>query len=158
MASARRSLAARGLEVNSCPLQGGWLRHGLSHSALNDGCRSIPSPLISAQATSASYRGSTQMVSGFFVLDGLRLRVAPTSGTHDTNCSYPEGVGADCPFKLAISLRVCDALHRVDAHAMRGIAARQPLLDHLVGAGEQGWRHVEAERHGRLQIDHQLEQ
>src|SRR5678816_2241503 len=29
-------------------------------------------------------------------------------------------------------------------------------FDHLVGAGEQRWRHVEAERLGRLEVDHEL--
>src|SRR5215831_17532571 len=29
-------------------------------------------------------------------------------------------------------------------------------LDHLVGAGEQSWRHVEAQRLGGFEIDHQL--
>src|SRR6478736_1148338 len=36
-------------------------------------------------------------------------------------------------------------------------AAQQMLFDHLVGAGEQRWRHVEAERLGGLEVDHQLE-
>jgi hypothetical protein len=31
------------------------------------------------------------------------------------------------------------------------------LLDQLVGAGEQHWRHGKAERLGRLQVYHQLE-
>src|SRR6478752_10617392 len=30
-------------------------------------------------------------------------------------------------------------------------------LDHLVGAREQRWRHVEAERLGGLEVDHQVE-
>src|SRR5262249_872222 len=35
-------------------------------------------------------------------------------------------------------------------------AAKAPLFDHLVGAGEERWRHIETERPGRLQIDDEL--
>jgi hypothetical protein len=31
------------------------------------------------------------------------------------------------------------------------------LFDHLVGGGEQGWRHIEAQRPGGLEVDHELE-
>jgi hypothetical protein len=33
-------------------------------------------------------------------------------------------------------------------------AVQQPLFDHLVGAGEQRSRHIEAERLGGFQVDH----
>jgi hypothetical protein len=36
-------------------------------------------------------------------------------------------------------------------------ANRQSLFDHVVGASEQRWGHLEAERLGRLEIDDQLE-
>ena len=34
--------------------------------------------------------------------------------------------------------------------------SRRVAFDHLVGAGEQPWRHGEAERLGRLEVDDQL--
>jgi hypothetical protein len=39
----------------------------------------------------------------------------------------------------------------------RDLPSHGSLLDHLVGAGEQRRRHREAERAGRLEIDHELE-
>ena len=33
---------------------------------------------------------------------------------------------------------------------------RRPLFDHLVGAGEHGWRDFEAERFGSFEVDYQL--
>ena len=33
-------------------------------------------------------------------------------------------------------------------------AAKKPLFDHLVGGGKQGWRHVETDRLGCLQVYH----
>jgi hypothetical protein len=44
--------------------------------------------------------------------------------------------------------------------AIRGVNAVQQTafsFDHLVGAYHQGQRHLDAERLGRLEIDHQLE-
>ena len=40
----------------------------------------------------------------------------------------------------------------------RHLALQQnrPLLDHLVGAGEQRWRHVERKGFDGLQVDHKL--
>src|SRR5262245_10277154 len=36
------------------------------------------------------------------------------------------------------------------------IAAMYPLFDHLVGAREQVWRHLEVKGFGSLQVDHQI--
>jgi hypothetical protein len=37
------------------------------------------------------------------------------------------------------------------------MCANARLLEHLVGAAEQGWRHVEAKRPNGLQVDHEFE-
>src|SRR3974390_2454366 len=45
-------------------------------------------------------------------------------------------------------------------HIMSGCEQSQQtssLFDHLVGGGEQRWRHGQAERLGGLEVDHQLE-
>src|SRR5215468_4674187 len=42
--------------------------------------------------------------------------------------------------------------HRLDRTSLRLAHS----LDHLVGAGQQRWRHVQAERPGGLEVDHQL--
>ena len=36
-------------------------------------------------------------------------------------------------------------------------AAKSVLFDHLIGAREQGWRHFQSERPGRLEVDDHLE-
>jgi hypothetical protein len=36
-------------------------------------------------------------------------------------------------------------------------AKKRPLLDHLIGNGEERWRHGEAEHRGGLGVDYQLE-
>src|SRR5262252_7271600 len=49
------------------------------------------------------------------------------------------------------------ALCQKRTHAVQqGAAKTAPLFDHLVGACEQHWRHVKAERFCGLEIDHQL--
>ncbi len=45
------------------------------------------------------------------------------------------------------------ALCQEETYAVQQIAA---LFDHLVGAGKHGRRHVEAERLGRLEVEHRL--
>src|SRR5258708_31342787 len=54
------------------------------------------------------------------------------------------------------SLFVCALKTRLPKPDLRA-APKEPLFDHLVGAGEQRRRHVEAERLGRLEINGELE-
>jgi hypothetical protein len=37
------------------------------------------------------------------------------------------------------------------------IAPQSGSLDHLVGEGKEGWRHVEAKRFGSFEVDHHFE-
>jgi hypothetical protein len=41
--------------------------------------------------------------------------------------------------------------------AVSNRSSARPLLDHLVGAGEQRWRHIKTECLSRLKVDHQFE-
>ena len=63
---------------------------------------------------------------------------------------------AECPLCLQWRPNLCVATNRRDV-PMRQMQPQQTrLFDHLVGAGEQRWRHVEAERLGGLEVDDQL--
>jgi len=58
---------------------------------------------------------------------------------------------------MSASVQVFGRRQQRSNHALRRPAFRAvALLDHLVGAREQHWRHVEAERLGSLPVDDQL--
>jgi len=58
------------------------------------------------------------------------------------------------PTSLALA---CRWRSRPQHHKPTYAAQQKKLLDHLAGAREQHWRHVEAERFGRLQVENELE-
>ena len=63
------------------------------------------------------------------------------------------GMSALAPLATELMRRCYAPLCAMSGHMQ---CSKSRLLDHLVGTGEQRRRHVEAERSGGLEVDHQL--
>jgi hypothetical protein len=64
--------------------------------------------------------------------------------------ALPESGDVCCKGSWRPAAEIANRRHRC---LLRARLERPRSLDHLVGAGEQRWRHVEAERAGGRQID-----
>ena len=70
--------------------------------------------------------------------------------------SHSEHFSTAVPQKADIARRGWHG-RKVPKAAVSRRSNRLQLFDHLVSAGDQDRRHVEAQRLGRLEIDHELE-
>jgi hypothetical protein len=86
---------------------------------------------------------------------GISIRPTSASG-HSRRSDRQQGF-AECPLCLQWRPNLCAATNRRDVpFATECTAAKASLFDHLVGAGEDRWRHSQTERLGGLEVEHQL--